>query len=159
MKTRTLQLQVAAVFRPLLKRSRYKCVHGGRGSGKSYFFATLLILRALTTPGFEAVVIRAIKADLDKSVFQLIKSRIKQLGLEDQFAIFSNKILTPGGGEITFRGLKAFNADSIRSMEGVDVVWLEESHDIQQDALDVLFPTIRKENSEIWFSFTPTVRN
>lgn len=155
MATRTLKIKVASVFRPALRRSRYKCVYGGRGSGKSHFFATLLIVYALLIPRFEAVVIRAIKADLDKSVFQLIKAKIKEFGLESYFTIFSNKIITPGGGEITFRGLKAFNADSIRSLEDVDVVWLEESHDIQQDALDVLFPTIRKPQSEIWFSYNP----
>jgi hypothetical protein len=42
------------------------------------------------------------------------------------FTVQHDKILTPGAGTINFWGLADQNAQSIKSLEGVTVCWIEE---------------------------------
>jgi phage terminase large subunit len=46
-----LTIPVARAFQPLVDRSRYKGAFGGRGSGKSHFFAGKMISDAIREPG------------------------------------------------------------------------------------------------------------
>ena len=54
-----------------------------------------------------------------------------------------------------FAGLHDSSVDAIKSIEGVDICWVEEAQTLSQRSLDVLIPTIRVDGSEIWFSFNP----
>jgi phage terminase large subunit len=54
----SLTIDAPAVFRPLDQPSRYKGLHGGRGSGKSWHAATMLVLRCLKEPGIRVVCAR-----------------------------------------------------------------------------------------------------
>jgi len=69
------------VFRPLLEPSRYKGAHGGRGSGKSWFFAELIVEECLRQPGTLAVCIREVQKTLAQSSKRLIETKIEQLGV------------------------------------------------------------------------------
>lgn len=154
-----LNLETPAVFRPLLGRSRYKGAYGGRGSGKSYFFADLAIERCLLRKT-DIVCIREIQKSLEQSAKKLIEGQIYKYGLSDKFVIRDKAILTPGGGRIIFQGMQNHTADSIKSLEGFDIAWVEEADTLGQRSLDLLRPTIRKdggdgEDSEIWFSWNP----
>ena len=72
------------------------------------------------------------------------------------FHVQHDKILTPGDGSITFWGLADKNAESIKSLEAVNVCWIEEAQMLTKRSLDLLRPTIRAEGSEIWATWNPT---
>jgi phage terminase large subunit len=151
----TLQLKVGRSFVPLLRQSRYKGAHGGRGSGKSHFFAEMLVARANSQLGFRAACLREVQKSLKNSVKLLVEDKIKALGLSSRFEVLEAEIRTPGGGVIIFQGMLNHTSESIKSLEGFDVAWVEEAQSLSQRSLDLLRPTIRKPGSEIWFSWNP----
>lgn len=152
---RTLRIETPHVFRPLLYPSRYKGAFGGRGGGKSHAFADLLIERCLLQPRTRAVCVREVQRSLEQSVKRLVEDKIQQYELGTEFRVLNTHIETPGGGIIKFEGLQNHTAESIKSLEGYDVAWVEEAQTLSQRSLDILTPTIRVEGSEIWFSWNP----
>lgn len=151
----TLTIETPRAFKPLLKASRYKGAFGGRGSGKSHFFAELMIEHCLLHQPYYAVCIREVQKSLAESVKRLLEIKIEQLGLGQAFTVLDNRIDTPGGGQIIFQGMQNHTADSIKSLEGYNVAWVEEAQSLSQRSLDLLRPTIREEGSELWFSWNP----
>lgn len=154
MRGRRLTIPTAAVFEPLLSASRYKGVHGGRGSGKSHFMADLLVEHCVWKPGTRWVCIREVQKSLDQSSKRLIEDKITTLKVSG-FTVQESRILTPGDGMILFQGMQNHTAESIKSLEGYDGAWVEEAQSLSQRSLDLLRPTIRKEDSELWFSWNP----
>jgi phage terminase large subunit len=148
-------LNLAPVFRLLQARSRYKGAYGGRGSGKSHVFAELLVRRCLEAPPVRAVCIREVQRSLDQSVKRLVEDKIQALGLGAAFKVQADRILGPGGGRIIFQGMQNHTAESIKSLEGYDIAWVEEAQSLSLRSLDLLRPTIRKPGSELWFSWNP----
>jgi phage terminase large subunit len=147
--------RIAPAFEPLLKPARYKGAHGGRGSGKSHFFAQLLVATAASRPGTRAVCIREVQRTLAQSSKRLVEDKISELGVGSLFDVTEREIRSPGGGLILFEGMQSHNADSIKSLEGVNVAWVEEAHSLSQRSLDLLRPTIRAPRSELWFGWNP----
>lgn len=154
-----LQIQTPEVFEPLLAPSRYKAAHGGRGSGKSHFFAESLIEASLMQPGLRAVCIREVQKSLEQSVKRLLEDKIAALGVGHLFEVLEREIRTPGSGLIIFQGMQNHTAESIKSLEGYDIAWVEEAQSLSQRSLDLLRPTIRKPKSELWFSWNPRNEN
>lgn len=150
----TLNIETPRVFKPLLTPSRYKGAYGGRGSGKSHFFAELLIERCLMQKT-DAVCVREIQRSLNQSVKKLLEIKIESMGVGSKFDVQESQIKTPGGGLIIFQGMQNHTAESIKSLEGYDIAWCEEARSLSQTSLDLLRPTIRKPNSELWFSWNP----
>jgi phage terminase large subunit len=158
----TLKIQTPRVFLPMLKPARYKGLHGGRGSGKSHYFAEALIERCLIHAGTRWACIREVQKSLEQSVKRLLEDKIRDLGVGHLFNIKQYEIETPGGGIIIFQGMQNHTADSIKSLEGFDGAWVEEAQSLSQRSLDLLRPTIRKEyadgtTSELWFSWNPNL--
>lgn len=151
---RTLTIETAPVFLPLLKPARYKGVYGGRGSGKSHEFAKLLIERHLMKHT-RTVCIREVQRSLEQSVKQLIEDKIQEYNLGKQFRVTSTDIQTPYGGHIIFNGMQNHTAESIKSLEGFDISWVEEAQSLSAHSLKLLRPTIRRPGSELWFSWNP----
>ncbi len=151
----TLNLTVAKVFRPLLEETRYKGAYGGRGSGKSHFFGELLVEECFLHPGLHAVCIREVQHTLAQSSKLLIETKIRSLGVANQFRILQDRIETPGGGQIIFRGMQDANAESIKSLEGFHRAWIEEAQTLSARSLALLRPTIRESGSQIWASWNP----
>ncbi len=149
------KLEFPAVFEPLTRPARYKAAFGGRGSGKSHFFAGMAVIGMATKPGFRIVCVREIQNSIKDSVKQLLEDKIKELGLSGFFTITEQEIRGQNGSLAIFRGLQNHTAASIKSLEGFDVAWVEEAQTISQLSLDLLTPTIRKPGSELWFSFNP----
>jgi len=143
-------------FIPLLPRTRYKGAHGGRGSGKSHFFAELLIARCVSEK-VDAVCIREVQRTLNQSVKKLIEMKIEDMGVGSLFDVQEAQILATNGGRIIFQGMQNHTADSIKSLEGYDIAWVEEAQSLSQKSLDLLRPTIRKAGSELWFSWNPSL--
>lgn len=159
---RELRIQTARVFKPLLEPSRYKAAWGGRGSGKSHFFAEKLIDDSLAEPGesgegLRSVCIREVQKDLAQSSKLLIETKLRQLGLgeADGFKVFRDVIQTPNDGLMIFKGMNDYTADSIKSLEGFKRAWWEEAQNATRHSLNLLRPTIRVSGSEIWFSWNP----
>ena len=146
---------LAPAFRPLLRPSRYKGAHGGRGSGKSHAFAELLVRRCIEAAPVRAVCIREVLRSLDQSVKRVIEDKIQALGLGRHFQVQADRILGPRGGRIIFQGMQNHTAESIKSLEGYDIAWVEEAQALSIRSLDLLRPTIRKPGSELWFSWNP----
>jgi terminase large subunit-like protein len=101
-----LKIPTAKVFEPLLQPGRYKGVFGGRGSGKSHFFGELLVEICQAERGTLAVCIREAQRTLAQSSKRLIEGKIASLGIGSGFKLFADKIETPGGGIIIFRGMQ-----------------------------------------------------
>lgn len=137
---------------PLNKKARYKGIHGGRGSGKSHNRAEQLIKRCITKKT-DWVCLREVQKTLDQSVKKLLESKIEKFGVGHLFEVQANKIKTPHGGVIVFNGMQDHTADSIKSLEGFDGAWFEEAQTMSNRSLTLLRPTIRKEESEIWFTW------
>ena len=150
-----LQIETAKVFEPLLAPARYKGAYGGRGSGKSQFFGELMVENGVANPEMRAVCIREVQKTLAQSSKLLIEDKIKQLGVTKRFRVLQDRIELPRGGLILFQGMQDHTAESIKSLEGFDVAWIEEAQTLSQRSLSLLRPTIRKEGSEIWASWNP----
>jgi predicted phage terminase large subunit-like protein len=96
---------------------------------------------------------REIQSSIADSVLKLLALKIKDLGLSDHFEILVNAIRhKENGSEVAFRGLR-HNLSEIKSFEDADICWVEEAADVTEESWDILIPTIRKPDSEIWVSF------
>ena len=163
MKGRTLKTKTAKVFAPLLGPSRYKGAHGGRGSGKSHFFAERLIVDSLNEPGdysgegLRSVCIREVQKDLAQSAKLLIELKMSTMGVTeaDGFKAYRDVIRTPGDGLMIFKGMNDYTADSIKSLEGFKRGWWEESQTATAHSMKLYRPTLRADGAERWFSWNP----
>jgi phage terminase large subunit len=149
-----LVINTPAVFEPLLAPARYKGAHGGRGSGKSHFFAEMLVEDCIREP-VSAVCLREVQKSLKFSVKRLLESKIEAMNAGLYFEVQNEQIKTRNGGVIIFQGMQDHTADSIKSLEGFKRAWFEEAQSASQRSLDLLRPTIRTPGSEIWFSWNP----
>jgi len=157
--TRELDRKVARAFQPLLVPSRYKGAHGGRGSGKSHFFAEHLLQETIIVPGTDAVCVREVQKSLTQSVKKLLEHKIQDLNVGYYFDVQQTliRVMTGdnAGGQIIFQGMQDHTSESIKSLEGFRILWGEEAQSLSQRSLDLIRPTIRLPNSELWFSWNP----
>ncbi len=152
----TLSIDTPRWALPLLKPARYKGAKGGRGSGKSHFFAELGVEEMLMDPNLPFVCLREIQKSLQYSAKKLIEQKILKLGVSSSFKVKKYEIERVGGeGIFIFQGMQDHTADSIKSLEGFKRAWFEEAQNCSQKSLKLLRPTIREEGSEIWFSWNP----
>jgi len=142
------------VFEPLLYPSRYKGAYGGRGSGKSHHFAEKVIQAALTSPK-RIVCIREVQKSIKESVKRLLEDKIKALEVGSYFQVLDREIRGINGSLIIFQGMQDHTAESIKSLEGYDIAWVEEAQSLSARSLRLLRPTIRKQGSELWFTWNP----
>lgn len=150
-----LRIKTAPIFRPLLAPRRYKGAYGGRGSGKSHFFAEHLVEEHLLNPGMNSLCVREVQKSLRESAKRLIEGKIQDLGVGQMFEVQESLIKTPGGGEISFQGMKDHNAESVKSFEGVGRCWIEEAQTLSGRSWSMLYPTIRAPESQIWGGWNP----
>jgi len=151
-----LQIKTPKWAIPLLQPARYKGAKGGRGSGKSHFFAEALVEALVINPNTSAVCIREIQKSLKFSAKKVIEEKIQSLKVDEYFEITNTEIRsTKGKGIIIFQGMQDHTSDSIKSLEGFNIAWVEEAHSLSAKSLKLLRPTIRAEGSEIWFSWNP----
>ena len=133
--------------------ARYFAIHGGRGSAKSRSVATALLLRAAEKP-MRILCAREIQKSIRDSVKRLLDDEIARLGLSDFYSSLETEIRGANGSLFIFAGLRS-NVESVKSMEGVDVCWVEEAQTVSQTSLDTLVPTIRAPGSQIMFTWNP----
>lgn len=152
----TTLIEVPPLFGDFTRPYRYRLWYGGRGSGKSWTIARVLIALTATRP-LRVLCCREYQSSMADSVHKLLADQIAALGLTDWFTVLEKTIRCRNGSEILFKGL-ARHIQSIKSTEGIDLAWVEEAQTISQDSLDILLPTIRAQGSELWFSWNPLER-
>lgn len=139
---------------PALGDARYIALYGGRAGTKSHFFAEKLIERCLMKRTRWAC-IREVQGTLRESVRQLLVDKIAKFGLEHKFEVLESEIRGPNESLIIFKGMQSYNAANIKSLEDFDGAWVEEAQTLSEVSLRMLRPTIRKDGSQIWFSWNP----
>jgi phage terminase large subunit len=161
-----LVIPTAEVFLPLTRRARYKASKGGRGSGKSHDRADALLEECVCVPGTRAVCLREVQKSIARSSKQVLEDKIRKYSLNQYgFDVLKTEIRAPGDGVIIFQGMQDHTAESIKSLEGFRIGWVEEANGLSQRSLDLLRPTFRMDpeldaqgcvvvpGSELWFSW------
>jgi len=134
--------------------NRYYIYYGGRGSGKSWQVAIFIYL-IMRKQNYRILCTREFQKNIKDSSKKLIEDAIKRHGLEHEFDMLRDMTRhKKTGSEILYYGLH-HNTAEIKSLEGVDICWCEESENTSQESLDLLIPTIRKEKSIIIFTINP----
>lgn len=156
----TLRIPTAEWALPFLDPHDYKGLKGGRGSGKSHFFADLAVETMVMDPYIDFVALREVQKSLRFSAQKLVEEKIYKFDLGHMFKVLDGEIRRLGTdgtttGRMIFQGMQDHSADSIKSLEGFNRAWFEEASRMSQRSLDLLRPTIREEGSEIWFSWNP----
>lgn len=148
------RVEIPAKLLPLFQQHRYKVIHGGRGSAKSWSVARALVSLAASRP-LRVLCARETQKSIQESVHRLLKDQITLLGLDGFFEVQETRILGKNGSDFQFAGIRQQGVANLKSFEGVDVCWVEEAHVVTKRSWDVLIPTIRKPGSEIWITFNP----
>jgi phage terminase large subunit len=142
-------------MRFLTEPHRYKVTHGGRGAGpKSWTYARTL-LSVASREKKRILCAREFMNSIADSVHALLKDQIELLNLGSYFEVQRDVVRSlDTGSEFIFIGLHN-NTSKIKSMEGVDIVWIEEAESVSRESWNDLDPTIRKPGSEIWVTLNP----
>lgn len=151
--------KIPQIFAPLIQqKKRYKLYYGGRAGGKSYAFAdSLLFLGRMKK--LRIACMREIQDSIKDSVHKLLSDRIAFYNLTDYKVMETQIINKITGTTFIFKGLQEHSAGNIKSLEGIDIVWLEEAQKISKKSWETLDPTIRKAGSEIWISMNREEEN
>lgn len=152
------RLQLPEKLLPLLEPKRYKVLHGGRGSAKSWSVARTLVHLATIRP-IRVLCARETQKSIQESVHRLLKDQIDLLGVGHLFDVQETKILGINGSDFAFAGIRQQGVANLKSFEGVDICWVEEAQVVTKKSWDVLIPTIRKPGSEIWITFNPELED
>ncbi len=137
----------------LFEGARYKVLYGGRGSGKSWGVGRALLAIGSEKPT-RILCAREFQNSIEDSVLKLLGDQVDGMGLSNFYEVQKKAIIGANGSSFAFAGLR-HNASKLKSFEGVDIVWVEEAHNVSKASWDVLIPTIRKSGSEIWIVFNP----
>lgn len=141
-------------LRFLFEPVRYKVAYGGRGGAKSWGFARALLIQGASKP-LRVLCAREVQNSIKDSVHRLLSDQIEALGLNEYYTVLDTEIRGKNGGIILFSGLSTQTADSLKSYEGLDRVWVEEAQSVSKRSWDILTPTVRKPESEIWMTLNP----
>lgn len=150
---------MTATLNPCLKSfwlapARNRVLYGGRASSKSWDAAGFVTFLASNCK-LRVLCVRQQQNKIEESVFSLLKTQIERFKLKPLFRILDNKIIcTKTETEFMFYGLWR-HIDEIKSLEGVDILWIEEAHNLTEEQWKILEPTIRKEGSQVWVIFNP----
>ncbi|WDW06341.1 phage terminase large subunit [Stenotrophomonas maltophilia] len=113
----------------------------------------MLVLAAQTK--LRVLCTREVQKSIKDSVHKLLADQIESMGLGSVYTVEQARIYNALGSEFIFAGLSDQTAESIKSYEGVDIVWVEEARNVSDRSWQILIPTIRKLGSEIWVTFNP----
>lgn len=142
-------------FLPLLGKHAYKGAKGGRGGGKSYLFADMLVEECCEVHTRFACV-REVQSSIKDSVKQLIEDRIRYYGVESEFKITEREIVCPRTDSLViFRGLQTHTSAGLKSLAGFTRAWYEEAQSLSKRSMTTAVPTFRENNTQQWFSWNP----
>lgn len=152
------RFQLPRKLMPLFRPMRYKVLHGGRGGTKSWGVAKVLLLMAARKK-LRILCARELQVSIADSVHKLLCDQIgSDPWLSSRYDTTKNSITcTVTGSEFLFAGIRN-NVTKIKSMEGINIVWVEEAEKVSDNSWQVLIPTIRRNGSEIWVTFNPDLK-
>lgn len=134
--------------------ARNKVLPGGRASSKSHDAAGIAVFLA-SNYTLKILCARRFQARISESVYALVKMKIETSPFRSDWKILKTSMENKVTGSVfLFFGIER-NLAEIKSLEGVDILWLEEANYITEAHWKVLEPTIRKDTSEVWFIFNP----
>jgi phage terminase large subunit len=145
------EFKILPAYKFLFDKARYKTCFGGRGAGRSWNYSRALLFRAMQRKTRIAC-FREIQNSIKDSIHRLLTDQIELLGLQSYFVITDNSILCSNGSEFIFCGLYR-NVNKIKSLEGIDIADVEEAESVSEESWQILLPSIRKEEAEIWIRF------
>lgn len=154
-----IEIDIPEPFSELFQLSRpwrHIVFHGGRSSAKSTTVAIDLAVLASSKP-CRILCCREVQNSINESVHKLIADTIQKYNLPG-WEITREAIRNRNGSEFIFKGLRG-NAQSIKSLEGVDICWVEEAQTISMESIDILIPTIRKPGSYFIWTFNRLTEN
>jgi phage terminase large subunit len=143
--------KLSCLFEP--EKSRYRVLWGGRGGAKSWGVARALLIKGAKSQ-LRILCAREFQTSIKDSVHKLLCDQIYELSLQGFYEITQNSIRGKNGTEFAFIGLKN-NIANVKSIEGIDIAWVEEAQTTSRVSWNTLIPTIRKQDSEIWVTFNP----
>lgn len=148
----TKTIEIPSEFKRLFDNDwREAAVYGGRYSLKSHTVARFLLIRARQRKTRVAC-FREFQNSISESSYQLLADLIRQYELKE-FELTNNSIISKlNGSDFIFKGLWN-NEQSIKSIEGIDIAWVEEAQTVSEKSLEVLTPTVRKEGSQIIYTY------
>jgi phage terminase large subunit len=158
----TKPIEIIDKFQFLLQENiRHKVLYGGRGSGKTENIARALIVLAMkpkllfTDSKIDILCAREYQTTIQDSVHKVLKDLINMHDLNSIFKITDNYIqCVLNGSKFIFKGI-ANDPYQIKSLQGIKIVWIEEAEKVSNESWEILTPTIRSPQSEIWVSFNP----
>ena len=149
-------LTLAKIYEPLLKKKRIKALFGGRGGGRSHNVARYLLGRSLNEK-IRIWCAREIQNSIADSVQHLFVELIEEYNLQQYFKITDQDIVSCTGSYFMFKGFRGsggtYSAERLKAYEDFDVLWVEEASACSMESLNVVSKTIRKEGSELIFTF------
>lgn len=148
-----MSIQFPEKLAPLFQPARYKVLYGGRGGAKSWGVARALLINGARKP-LRWLCCREFQTSIADSVHRLLADQVKNMGLSSFYDVQKTAIYGKNGTEFGFEGLH-HNISNLKSWEGADGCWVEEAHTVSASSWNVLIPTIRKDNSEIWITMNP----
>lgn len=150
MSEQAITLDIPEAFDFLLTPMRYKSAYGGRGAARSWSYARALVTLA-SYQKKRILCTREYQNSIKDSVHKVLSDQIDMLGLQPYYTVNNNGIYSRCGSEFIFKGLQ--HPLEIKSLEGIDIAWAEEAQNVSNNSWEVLIPTVRKDNSEIWLSW------
>jgi phage terminase large subunit len=148
-----MKIQIPDKLQFLFRPKRYKIAFGGRGGYKTESFARALLAQGTAKP-LNILCAREIQKSIKDSVHAAMKRLVREIGLQDFYEVLATEIRGRNGTKIIYSGLFQ-NIDNIKSADKLDIVWVEEAHNVSDDSWETLVPTIREDDSEVWVSFNP----
>lgn len=150
---RKLKVQIPEAFEGLFQPARLKTYYGGRGAGKSESVGRYLLIEGMREAQ-NIVCGREFQASIKESVHSMLASLIVDMKITKEYEVLNTEIKGRNGTTFSFVGLH-HNISNIKSMHNIKRFWGEEAQVFSKNSLDILFPTIRAENSELIFTLNP----
>ena len=152
MQPEKVKVQLPSEFKPLSEDWwRYAVIEGGRYSLKSHTVARILLLWGRAKEARIAC-LRQFQANISDSSYQLLVDLATQYGFTDYRWTEKEITNTVTNSKIIFKGLEKNTEATIKGLEGIEYVWVDEAQLISEKSLRILIPTIRKAGSKIIFT-------
>lgn len=142
-------VKLPSEFKPLFDSWwRHAVIEGGRYSLKSHTVARFLLLTA-RSKRVRIACLRQFQKNIADSSYQLLIDLIQQYGFSE--FVWTNDTITNTntGSTFIFKGLDRNVETTIKSLEGIDIAWIDEAQTITLKSIRILNPTIRKPGSKI----------
>lgn len=147
-----IKIQIPIEYRVLFETHwRNLLIYGGRFSLKSHTTARALLIRGRQEKK-RIFCGRELQNSIADSSWQLLADLIELYEMTDYVVTKDGIVNTVTDSDFIFKGLR-HNAQSVKSIEGIDIAWIEEAQTISKESIDILTPTVRKSGSQIIWTF------